>query len=390
MGVASASVGRAENLSNAGTVTAVAGPVTVARLPANPQPLKFRDTLYWRDVVEARKDGIARVLLAGKTTVTVRELSRLELREEVIPEGIHYTAELVSGKVRASVARMLMRPGEQVEIRTKNAVASVRGTDFIVEALAVPSQARAFGLLAVQQIAQAMADGGSQSGETVVVTLSGVVDVSNRLAGTGRVESVRAYEAVRVSGRQDPLRVQLTGDDLKVLLQGLTPPRPQEARSGDKSEAVGSKVESAALASSVQSVRVFERAGGDGGGSGQAGQKGNGQGSGQGEGNGLALGQSNTPGGGQSNGLALGQSKTPGAGQNNGLALGQGNGVANGQGNAPATSAVPATPAAVAVPATPATPAVAATPSVPAAPPAAVGNSGNGNKPATPPGQAKK
>src|SRR3972149_4200420 len=88
VGVASASVGRAENLSSAGTVTAVAGPVTVARLSATPQPLKFRDTLFWRDVVEARKDGTARMLLAGKTTVTVRELSRLELREEVMPEGI--------------------------------------------------------------------------------------------------------------------------------------------------------------------------------------------------------------------------------------------------------------------------------------------------------------
>jgi hypothetical protein len=295
--------------------------------------LKFRDTLYWRDVVEARKDGIARVLLAGKTTVTVRELSRLELRQEVMPEGIHYTAELVSGKVRASVARMLMRPGEQVEIRTKNAVASVRGTDFIVETLAVPSQAGAFGLLGVRQVAQAMADAGSQSGETVVVTLSGVVDVSSRIAGAGRVESVRAYEAVRVSGRQDPLRFQLAAEDLKVVLQGLTPPRPQEARSGDKSEAVGSKVESVALATSAQSVRVFERAGGAGGGSGQANQQGNGQGSGQGEGNGLALGQSN------------------------GLALGQGSGVGNGQGNAPA---------------------------------AAVANPGNGNKPATSPGQAKK
>src|SRR3990172_7292559 len=193
-----AGVVAAESAKGAGVVTAVSGPVTVSREGALPLLLKFHDVLYWRDVVEARKDGIARVLLAGKTTVTVRELSRLELREEVMPEGIHYTAELVSGKVRASVARMLMRPGEQVEIRTKNAVASVRGTDFIVETLAVPSQAGAFGLLGVRQVAQAMADGSSQSGETVVVTLSGVVDVSSRIAGTGRGESVRADEAGRV------------------------------------------------------------------------------------------------------------------------------------------------------------------------------------------------
>jgi hypothetical protein len=234
---------------------------------------------------------------------------------------------------------MLMRPGEQVEIRTKNAVASVRGTDFIVETLAVPSQAQAFGLLGVRQVAQAMADTGSQAGETVVVTLSGVVDVSNRLAGTGRVESVRAHEAVRVSGRQDPLRLQLTGNDLRVLLQGLTPPRPQEARSGDKSEAVGRKVEGVALATSAQNVRVFERSGGDGGGS----------------------GRQNAP--------AAATPATPAV---------------------PATPAAGAGPATPAVPAIPATPAVAATPSVPAAPPAAIGNPGNGNKPATPPGQGKK
>src|SRR3972149_1715267 len=97
VGVASASVGRAENLSSAGTVTAVAGPVTVARLSATPQPLKFRDTLFWRDVVEARKDGIARILLGGKTTVTVRELSRLELREEGRADGGRYTLELGGG-----------------------------------------------------------------------------------------------------------------------------------------------------------------------------------------------------------------------------------------------------------------------------------------------------
>jgi len=98
-------VAAAETSKAAGQVMAVAGPVSVTRADVIPHQLKFRDNLYWRDVVEARKDGIARVLLAGKTTVTVRELSRLELREEVMPEGIRYTAELVAGKVRASVAR---------------------------------------------------------------------------------------------------------------------------------------------------------------------------------------------------------------------------------------------------------------------------------------------
>ena len=165
--------------------------------------------------------------------------------------------------------------------------------------MAPPSQARAFGLLGVLQVAQVV-DSGSPAGETVVVTLSGAVDVSNRLAGTGRVEQVRAYEAVRVSGRQDPVRLQLSADDMRVLLQGLTPPRPQEARSGDKSEAVGKKVEGVALATSVQSVRVFEQAGGDGG------SRGHGQEDGQ---SGSQSSQSGAPGGGQGQGLSYGRSE---------------------------------------------------------------------------------
>ncbi|MBI3625897.1 MAG: FecR domain-containing protein, partial [Candidatus Rokubacteria bacterium] len=255
---------RAENLNRAGTVTAVAGPVMVSRLSANPQPLKFRDTLFWRDVVEARKDGIARALLLGKTTVTVREFTRLELREERRADGVGYVAELISGKVRASVARMLMRPGDQVEVRTRNAVASVRGTDFIVETVERPSPAGAFGLLGALEVSQGLADRGARTGETVVVTLSGTVEVSNRLTGAGRVEQVGAYQAGRVSGIQDPARIQLGANDLKVLLAGLTPPRPHEARSEDKTEAARNEVERVVLSASAPSERVLAPAGGDG------------------------------------------------------------------------------------------------------------------------------
>ena len=243
-----AGVVAAESSKGAGVVTAVSGPVTVSREAAVPLLLKFRDALYWRDVVEARKDGIARVLLGGKTTVTVRELSRLELREEVMPEGIRFTAELVSGKVRASVARALMRPGEQVEVRTRNVVASVRGPDYIEETLVRPAPEGAFGLAAGREVAEGIHDGAALSEETVVVTLSGVVEVANRLAATGRAERVGAYEAVRVSGRLDPVRLQLTPETLKQTLEGLTPPRPREVRSGDATASVSERISEVASA----------------------------------------------------------------------------------------------------------------------------------------------
>jgi hypothetical protein len=314
----------AESPKVAGQVTAVSGAVTVTRPEVTPQSLKFRDNLYWRDVVDARKDGIARVLLGGKTTVTVRELTRLELREEKRAEGIRYVADLVSGKVRASVARMLMRPGEQVEVWTWNAVASVRGTDFIVEAVERPAQAGAFGLLGEREVAQGMGDSATKSRETVVVTLSGLVDVSNRMAGTGRAERIGAYEAVRVSGRQDPVRLQINANEMRIYLKGLTPPRPQEARSADRAEAVGSTVERVAIATSSQSTGAVQQGGGDrawrdgrksgdqGGQSGQNGSSSGGQSASSrrahGNGNGLALGQLNGGGnlGGKSSKLGLG------------------------------------------------------------------------------------
>lgn len=233
-----AGVAAAETAKTAGQVMAVAGPVNVTRAEVPPHQLKFRDNLYWRDVVEARRDGIARVLLGGKATVTVRELTRLELREEKRVEGVRYVADLVSGRIRASVARMLMRPGEQVEVRTRNAVASVRGTDFVVETVEPPAHAGAFGLLGVREPAPGVGDSVARSAETVVTTLSGMVEVSNRLVGAGRAEAVGAHEAVRVSGRQDSVRVRLQTADLKVSLNGLTLPRRPEHGDGGQAGAV--------------------------------------------------------------------------------------------------------------------------------------------------------
>jgi hypothetical protein len=131
--------------------------------------------------------------------------------------------ELVAGKVRASVARMLMRPGEQVEVRTRNAVASVRGTDFVVETVERPAPTRAFGLVEGREVAEGIHGGAAGSDETVVATLSGVVEVANRLAATGAAERVGAYETAHISDRWEPRRVQIQGDKVKSLLKGLTP-----------------------------------------------------------------------------------------------------------------------------------------------------------------------
>src|SRR5206468_3277634 len=54
--------------------------------------------------------------------------------------------DLDSGKIAVAVAKDKMRPGDQIEVRTPNAVAAVRGTVFVVEVLrasAATSQAQA-------------------------------------------------------------------------------------------------------------------------------------------------------------------------------------------------------------------------------------------------------
>ena len=114
----------------AGVVTALQGKAQLTR-PAAPGAvaLRFKDGVLVRDVIETQEKSLVRVLFGGKSTVTLRELSRLEVREEFLPTGgTRYTHELSSGGVLVNVARQLMRPDDEVIIRTPNAVTAVRGT----------------------------------------------------------------------------------------------------------------------------------------------------------------------------------------------------------------------------------------------------------------------
>lgn len=207
-GLGTPAAAAANGAKSAGMVVEVSGAVTATRPLVGTQPLKVRAPIYWGDIVETHRGSSARLLLGGKVTVTVRELSRLEVREEALAQGVRYTIKLIQGKVRASVARMLMRTGEQVEVRTRNAVASVRGTDFIVETAERPARALPFRLVPPGDDLRA------PLGETTVVTLSGAVEVSNRLGGASRMERIGAREAVSVSGGQSPVRVPVNADSL--------------------------------------------------------------------------------------------------------------------------------------------------------------------------------
>ncbi len=126
-----------------GLVTALRGEVAVqheeaiARREARPaqEELHFRDDVFFRDVIDTQRESFARMLLRGRSVFTVRELSRVELREGVVPADPARTRSVVSlltGAFWAVIDRDL-RPQDEFEVQTPNAISAVRGTDVVVE-----------------------------------------------------------------------------------------------------------------------------------------------------------------------------------------------------------------------------------------------------------------
>ncbi|MBM4439544.1 MAG: FecR domain-containing protein [Candidatus Rokubacteria bacterium] len=124
--------------AKAGVVTTLEGNVTARRVALpSPIPLKFKDDVLLQDTVTTGDKSLARMLLGGKAVVTVRERSTLTITE--VPG--RSTIELESGKFALAVAREKMRPGEEILIRTPNAVAGVRGTVVVTEVVRQGAQA---------------------------------------------------------------------------------------------------------------------------------------------------------------------------------------------------------------------------------------------------------
>ncbi|MBI4634800.1 MAG: FecR domain-containing protein [Candidatus Rokubacteria bacterium] len=121
----------------AGVVTTLEGNVTVARVAlAQPVALKFKDDVFLRDRITTGDRSLARLLLGGAAVVTVRERTVLTITEAPAKSIVN----LDSGKIALAAARQRMRPGEQIEIRTPNAVAGIRGTVVVAEVTRAAAQ----------------------------------------------------------------------------------------------------------------------------------------------------------------------------------------------------------------------------------------------------------
>ncbi len=113
-----------------GSVTALAGEASVTH---SAQPiataLQLADEVYLRDRIATNERSVVRVLLGGKATVTVRELSVLTITEDPARTSV----DLQSGKIALRVNKALMKPGDAVEIYTPNAILGVRGSVVVAE-----------------------------------------------------------------------------------------------------------------------------------------------------------------------------------------------------------------------------------------------------------------
>jgi len=110
-------------------VTAVAGPVMVARATGTSEPLRFRDGIFLRDRVTTGDHAIMRLLLGGRVLLTARARSTLSITE--VPGAT--TIDLASGRISVTVDRAKMRAGDLVEVRTPHAVVAVSSETLIVE-----------------------------------------------------------------------------------------------------------------------------------------------------------------------------------------------------------------------------------------------------------------
>jgi hypothetical protein len=113
------------------TATIVEGTVTLQRGSGTALPLAQGADLREGDLLQTGAGSHLEISMSSGTTLRVGESAKLELR--LAPAtGKAFTARLWLGALWAKVHKLLQEESFQVE--TENAVAGVRGTEFVVEA----------------------------------------------------------------------------------------------------------------------------------------------------------------------------------------------------------------------------------------------------------------
>lgn len=225
-----------------GVVTALSGKADLKRGEV-PQlaTLKLRDPLAVRDVVETREESLARILLLGKATVTVRELSRFEIREETRPDGTQRAGiDLVAGRIRVMVAPRLMRAGDEIQIRTPNAIVGIRGSEGVVEVMSLPDgtpRTVVTGVAGEFEVTlpstrpiAARADVESDAG-------GGIRLAQLPIPGGGTLRRLERLEITGLAGLQRIVRSVITEQNLQLFLRGFQIRHIRDAQTSADKEA---------------------------------------------------------------------------------------------------------------------------------------------------------
>ena len=214
----------------AGVVTVLEGNVSARRVALpGPLPLKLKDEVFLQDTVATGDQSLARMFLGGKAVVTVRERSILTITE--VPGKS--TIDLESGKFALAVAREKMRPGEEIQIRTPNAVAGVRGTVVITE---VTRQSAQIG-------------GAAPAVRTNFYVLSGTITAQLLDPGTRRPVgvplSVGAMQRYQGTGLATPTTATMTASESTQAQSGLKPSGPKGGGEAGKEQVKAQAVRTA-------------------------------------------------------------------------------------------------------------------------------------------------
>jgi len=114
-----------------GVVTALKGKVKLTR-GASQTELGFKDSVISRDLISTQEKSLVRILFGGKSSVTVRERSRLRVTGTLRSTGTLRTIhELNDGEILLNVPQRLIRQGDEFQIHTPNALASIRGASLL-------------------------------------------------------------------------------------------------------------------------------------------------------------------------------------------------------------------------------------------------------------------
>ena len=120
-----------------GIVESLDGEPMVIRADADePEPLGLRTPIYIQDIVETDEDSLVALVFIDDTAVSLGEDSTLEINEFLFDTDAETRTALFTmseGIVKVTVERLL--PDSTFEVQTSTTVASVRATEWIVEAV---------------------------------------------------------------------------------------------------------------------------------------------------------------------------------------------------------------------------------------------------------------